>query len=78
MNQIYQQLNEDIDAAKQNREVAVKMAEKKKEAFIRSQTFTGDELIKMRDEIRAGDHGTSTREEPWLNYVLDRILQYRE
>ena len=74
----YNELNEAIETVKQNEHIAVKEAEVKKEVFIREQVFSGDELLKMRDEIKNGDYGSSRGDKPWLNYVLDRILQYRE
>ena len=60
----------DIDAS-----AAKNRLEKKKKDFIRKQSFTGDELLTMRNAIQHG-YGNST--EPWLDKILEDILEDRK
>ncbi len=74
----YKKLKEQVEAANTDKKVAVKNAEDAVEEFTKAQTFTGEELLAMRDDIKRGEHGCSSSNEPWLNYILERILTYRE
>lgn len=73
----YQELQKALGLAEQEKNAVVDKAENELDAFIRSQTFTGEELFEMRNEITKGNHESSSLGEPRLNYIIDRILQYR-
>jgi hypothetical protein len=60
----------DIDA--RSEEARLK---KKKQDFIRKQSFTGDELLNMRNALK---QGYSEGSEPWLDKVLEDILEHRK
>lgn len=74
----YKKLKEKVDQTKIDKDAEVKAMEDTLEEFMKEQTFTGAELLKMRDEIRDGYHGGAESDELWLDYLLDRILTYRE
>ena len=74
----FKKLKETVETSKMNKDALIKAAEKEVDAFIRKQTFTGEELLQMRDAIKQGYHGSSQMDEPWLNGILESILTYRE
>lgn len=76
----YKKLQTEAAATKSACRSAIKNAEDAIEEFIKSQSFTGEELLKMRDDIKikTGLHGISDSHEPRMDYVLERILTYRK
>lgn len=74
----YQNLQKEINQAETNERAVVQAAKDTMKVFIASQTFTGKELLDMKDDIKAGNHGCSDDKEPRIDLILDRILAYRE
>jgi hypothetical protein len=70
----YQSIQDEIKAVEKNAESEVEALEKKKRLFIDEQTFTGKELMQMRQILL---NGGSRLEDPRLDYILERILKDR-
>ena len=74
----YTELKKEIKKAETDKNVAVKTAEQELENFIKAQTFTGAELLKIRDKIIDENSCKSLYDEPRLDYILEKILADRE
>jgi len=77
MNKEYKELTDDLKKIEENKGTETKITEDKIKECLYNHTFTGKELLDMRDTIKARNYipgilGSS--DEPWLNYVLDMIL----
>ena len=77
MNTDWQKIKDAQAEAEQAAQLLRQKVEEKKEAFIRTQTFTGYELLNIRDEMNDGDH-KSPQDIKWLNFFLERIIEGRE
>lgn len=70
----FKQIGAEIKTVEKANRKRVRLIENQKNAFIRESTFTGSELLKMRNAIKQDRDYT----EPWLDYVLELILQERD
>lgn len=73
----YQDIKKAMEQAELEQKKVRLSIENELKEFVKAQTFTGKELLQMKCAVLKGHHGTDT-EEPRLEYILDRILQYRE
>lgn len=70
----YKEIEVELEAMEQANKEHIQSIEKQKREFIRGSLFTGKELLQMRNDLKSDrDHS-----EPWLNYVLEQILQNRD
>lgn len=74
----YNDLKKELRQVKNDESAAVKQVKDKVKAFVASQTFTGKELLDMVAAIKDGHHGTGGEDKPRIDYVIERILAYRE
>jgi len=74
----YAKLQEEIKLAESTKDEAVRIAKYKLDEFIENQTFTGAELLAMRDHLRRKNDDLPGRDEPRVDYILERIMMNRE
>ena len=69
----YKQIEKEINKTKKEKEEQIEKLKKEKNDFIRSQTFTGEELLRMRSIIEQSDK----LHNPRLEGVLEQIIKKR-
>lgn len=72
----YKSIEKKIAQAEKDAKAEVSRLETKKRLFINEQTFTGHELMIMKNAMKSNKGGCDS--EPCLYYVLEQILKNRE
>ena len=71
----YESIQKEIVQAKKDARAKVSELEKKKKSFVMEQTFTGEELMTVRNALYDGN--SIGAREPSLYHVLEQILENR-
>jgi hypothetical protein len=75
----YNDLLNNVKRLRTEKDDDIKKATKKLDDFIKSQSFTGKELIEMRDYIVSRNRISGGSDDvPRLELIIDRVMTYKE